>query len=87
VHPHLIRGSLGPREASVQAESQSVQPFVHNLPVCLARTQTESGDADKYRNHATTTVRAGFKGGQTGQLPRASTTREASTKTVKKIIT
>jgi len=27
--------------------------------------------------------RAGFKGGQTGQSPRASTTRGASTKTVK----
>jgi len=32
-------------------------------------------------------TRAGFKGGQTGQLPRASTTRGASTKTEKKIIT
>jgi len=31
--------------------------------------------------------RTGFKGGQTGQLPRASTTNGASTKTVKKIIT
>jgi len=29
------------------------------------------------------TVRAGFNEGQTGQLPRASTTRWASTKTVK----
>jgi len=28
-------------------------------------------------------ARAGFKGEQTGQLPRASTTREASTKPVK----
>ena len=30
-------------------------------------------------------TRAGFKGGQTGHLPRASTTRGASTKTVKKL--
>jgi len=29
---------------------------------------------------------AGFKGGQTGQLPRASTTTGASTKTVKKLL-
>jgi len=32
-------------------------------------------------------IRAGFKGGQTGQLPRASTTiGGASTKTVKKLL-
>jgi len=31
----------------------------------------------------TAVSRDGFKGGQTGQLPRASTTRGASTKTVK----
>ena len=33
------------------------------------------------------TIKAGLKGGQTGQLPRASTTRGASTKNSKKIIT
>ena len=32
------------------------------------------------------TIKAGFKGGQTGQLPRASTTRGAFTKNSKKLL-
>jgi len=49
-NPHLIHGSLGPPESSIQTASQSVQPFLQGSLVW---------HADRPTDHATRSVRIG----------------------------
>jgi len=38
--PHLMYGSLDPRESASQMASRPVQPFLHSSPVCPTYTYT-----------------------------------------------